>query len=70
MAQSLGDYHIRGLTDSGGSPDATIATVAVQHFDDGSLKATLSSGRVLSIRDQYAKLLFEAILGVDFTNLG
>jgi hypothetical protein len=68
-AASLGSYHIRGMTDSGGSPNAEIDTVAVEHWNDGSLKVTLVNGRVISIRDAYTKRMLEDILGVDFSNL-
>ena len=68
-AAALDVFHIRGMTDVAGSPGVEIATVAVSRWNDGSLKVTLASGRVLSIRDVVTKQMLEEILGVDFTNL-
>ncbi len=57
----LTDYHIRGLTDSSGSPGSTIDTIAVEHHDDGSIRFT-RNGRVVVLRDQHAqKLIFDAL---------
>jgi len=67
MASKLTDFHIRGLTDVTGSPGTTIATVAVEHMSDGSIKYTRASGEQVFIRDMKAKKLIEDILGLTFT---
>ncbi len=65
MAASLKTlYHLRGMTDAAG-PGAEIATVAFDHWNDGSFRATLD-GKEYKFRGgtKNAKL-FELIFGID-----
>lgn len=44
MAQAiLGTYHLRGMTDNAGSPNAEIDTVKVEHYGDGTIRYTVEA---------------------------
>ena len=64
MAAKLTAYHVRGLNDSAGSPGTTIATVAVEHWDDGTIRYTRANGRPVVVRGPGAQKLLADILGI------
>lgn len=66
----VSDFHIRGMTDVGGTPTATIDTIAVEQWSDGTIRwvrATPGGGEsgdpiVVKITDQDAlRLLADAL---------
>lgn len=64
MASKLTDYHVRGMTDTAGSPGTAIATEAVEHWSDGSVRYADPNGNVIVIRDAQAKKLLEDVLSI------
>jgi len=60
----LTDYHIRGMTDNAGSPNATIATEAVELHDDGSVYYTRPNGLKVRLQGPTVRKLLEDVLGI------
>jgi hypothetical protein len=59
-------YHIRGMTDSAGSPGATIETTKFDHWNDGSFRFTLD-GKTYKVRGGTATAkLFQHLFGIGY----
>jgi hypothetical protein len=57
-------YHMRGLSDSGGSPGSTIATKAVDKYGDGSFRFSDGNETVI-ITDPAALRLLAILINVE-----
>lgn len=66
MAGELTPFHIRGMTDSAGSPGVEVATTAVSHQNDGSVTFTAANGRKYRITDPQALKLLGEVLNLNF----
>lgn len=53
----LTDFHLRGMTDLAGAPNAAIDTIAIEHHSDGTIKYTAANGKQYTIRDVNALIL-------------